>query len=70
LKNGPSVSLTVGSSPIVTETGGRKLLRQGSVGTGQFPRRRKNAAAEQKSTAIGFRLSVHEHDQNQDQRLA
>jgi hypothetical protein len=46
---------------IVTGRGGRKLLRQCSVRTGQFPCRDKHAAIEQKSTAIWFRWSVHEH---------
>src|SRR6516165_12213847 len=49
--------------PIVTGRGRRKLLGQGSARTGQFPRRCKNAAVEQKSTAIGFQWSVHQHDQ-------
>jgi hypothetical protein len=59
-----SLGLADGRSiTIVTGRGGRKLLRQGSVRKGQLPRRGKHAAVQQKSTAIWFRWSIHEHDQ-------
>ena len=70
----PTEEAEIHAALTLTGRGGCKLLRQRTVRTGQFPSRSKNAAVEQKSTAIGFRWSVHEHDRavidtNQDQRL-